>query len=100
MYAGQHPPEPTGTVRGEQPQSLLVSARAELLQRLTEGLAPEHPALTVVEHAEAGVDPGREGVRLQEAVAEAVDGRDPGGVELAGQIVALQLTQPAPNSSA
>src|SRR4029079_14794035 len=82
VHARQHPAQAPPAVRGEQPQPRLVIA-AELLQRRPEGLAAENTALAVVEHPEARVDPGRERMRLQEPVAEAVDRRDPGRVELA-----------------
>ena len=78
--AGQHPPQPAAAVRGEQLQPRVVLA-AELLERRAEGFAAQHAPLAVVDHAEARVDPGRERMRLQQPVAEAVDGRDPGGVE-------------------
>ena len=93
VHAGQHPPQPAAAVRGEQPQPRLVVA-AELLERRAERLAPEHAPLAVVDDAEARVDPGRERMRLQQPVAEAVDGRDPGRVEITHQIVAAELQQP------
>ena len=92
VHAGEHPSQPAAAVRREQPQSCLVVA-AELLERGPEGLAAEHTALAVVDHAEARVDPGRERVCLQQPVAEAVDGRDPRGVELAREVVAAELEQ-------
>ena len=54
-------------------------------------------AWRVVQHAEARVDPGRERVRAQKAVAEAVDGRDPGGVELACELGAPGFDEPGAN---
>ncbi len=97
---GEHPPQPLPPVGGEQPQPLLVPAAAELLERLAEGLASQDAALAVVEHAEARVDPGCERVGLQEPVAEAVDRRDPGSVEISGEVVALELVQAAPDPPA
>ena len=99
MHAGQHPPQPAAAVRGEQPQPRLVVA-AELLERRAERLAAEHAPLAVVDDAEARVDPGRERVRLQQPVAEAVDGRDPGRVEIARQVVAAELQQPLADPAA
>ena len=86
--AGQHPPQPARAVRGEQADPLRIGGRAELLQRGVERLAGEDSRLVLVEHAEDRVDRGLERMRLQEPVAEAVDGRDPGAVELAREVVA------------
>ena len=99
VHAGQHPPQPAAAVRGEQPHPRLVVA-AELLERRAEGLAAQHAPLAVVEHAEARVDPGRERVRLQQPVAEAVDGRDPGGVEVTREVVTVELEQPLADPAA
>src|SRR5215216_3003907 len=97
--AGEHPAQPPSAVGGEQPQARLVVA-AELLERRPERLASEHASLAVVEHAEARVDPGRERVRLQQAAAEAVDGRDPRAVELALEVVAAELVEPPADPAA
>ena len=64
---------------------------------MLERLAAEHPRLAVVEHTEAGVEPGRERIRLQQPVAEAVDRRDPGAVELTGEVVSAAVEQLAPD---
>ena len=48
-------------------------------------------AVLVVELVEARVDPDRERVGAQKTAAEAVDGRDPGAVELARQVGPLAL---------
>src|SRR4051794_18017491 len=93
---GEHPAQPPPAVRREQAQTLDVVA-AELLERRTKGLAAQHTPLAVVEHAEARVDAGRERIRAQKPVAEAVDGRDPGRVEIARQVVAAELPQPLAN---
>src|SRR5205823_12925667 len=66
-------------------------ARAEPREGLSERLGAQHGRLRLVELAEARVEPGRERVRLEEAGAEAVDGRDPGAVELAREVVAAPL---------
>src|SRR5207253_9455621 len=96
--AGQHPPQPAGAVRCEQTQTPRIVTGAEFVQRLLERLAAEHPRLAVVEHTEAGVEPGRERIRLQQPVAEAVDRRDPGAVELTGEVVSAAVEQLAPRS--
>ncbi len=95
--AGQHPPQPAGAVGREQPGPLGVTRRAELLERGLERLAREHARLVLVEDPEVRVDAGLEGVRLQQSVAEAVNRRDPGAVELAGEIVPVELGQAAAN---
>src|SRR5581483_4779464 len=80
-----------GAVRREQPQPVGVARGAELLERVPERLAPEDGALRLVELAEARIEPGGEGIRLQQPQAEAVDRRDPGAVELAREVVAPAL---------
>ena len=85
--AGQHPAQPGRAVRREQPDAVRVVARAERVERGLEGLGAQHRRLRLVELAEARVEPGLERVRLQQPVAEAVDGRDPGAVELARKVV-------------
>ena len=99
VHARQHPPQPAAAVRREQPQALRAVA-AELLERGAKGLAAEDAALAVVEDAEARVDPGGERVRLQQAAAETVDGRDPGAVELPREVVAAELDEALPDPSA
>ncbi len=54
--AGQHPPQPARTVRGEQADSLRIAGRAELLERGVERLAGEDARLVLVEDAEVRVD--------------------------------------------
>ena len=98
--ARQHPPQPARTVRGEQADSLRIAGRAELLERGVERLAGEDARLVLVEHAEVRVDRGLERMRLQEPVAEAVDGRDPGAVELAREVVAVKLCEPSADAAA
>ncbi len=85
--AREHPAQAVRAVGGEQAQPLGRAVGAELAERLLERLAAQHGALGLVELAEARVEPGRERVRLQEAQAEAVNGRDPGAVELACEVV-------------
>ena len=84
--ADQHPAEPRTAVRDEQSQAFGLVARAEGRERLVERLAAKHLRLRLVELAEPRVEPGRERMRAQEPVAEAVDRRDPGAVELAGRV--------------
>ncbi len=91
--AGEHPAEPLGAVGREQPQALGVTARAEAGERPLERLTADHRPVLVVELAEARVDPGREGMGPQEPRAEPVDGRDPGAVEPAGEIVSATRMQ-------
>ena len=100
VHGRQHPAQAGGAVRGQQLQAVSVVAGTELVQRRLEGLAADDASLAVVENAEARVEPRRERVRLQQPQAEAVDGRDPGAVERARQVVAPELVQagadPAP----
>ena len=98
--AGQHPPQAARPIRRKQPDPLGVPGRTEGVERLLERLAGQHPRLVLVEHTEARVDAGLEGMRLQQAVTEAVDRRDPRAVQLACQIVAPELGEPLPDSSA
>ena len=74
--------QPVGGARGE-----------ELLERAFERLAAQHGALLLVELAEARVDPDGERVCAQEPGAEAVDGRDPGAVELLREVEAAALAE-------
>ncbi len=91
--AGEHPPQPAGAVGREELEPLGLAALAERRERRLERLAADHPPLALVEDAEARVEPGRERVSLQQPHAEAVDGRDPGAVELAREVVAAALGQ-------
>ncbi len=63
-------------------------------ERLGERLRAQHPRLALVQDAEAGIEPRLERVRLQEPVAEPVDGRDPGALDVAGEIDAAELDEP------
>src|SRR5918999_860226 len=76
-----------------------MAACAELLERALKRLASEHAALALVEHAKAGIDARGEGMRLQETVTEAVDGGNPGAVELASEIESPALSEPAADAS-
>ena len=96
--AGEHPPQPVGPVDGEQPQPRGIVRGAESRQRLREGLAAEHAALAVVEHAEAWVDARGERMRAQQPVAEAVDRGDPRPVELAREVGTSTLDESARGS--
>ncbi len=98
VHADQHPAQCSGPVRREQLQALRLLAGAELVERLRERLAGEHGRLRAVELAEARVEPRLERVGAKQARAEAVDGRDPGAVELAREVVASALAQLAPDA--
>ena len=65
-----------------------------------EALAPQHPALAVVEDAETGIEPRGKRVRTQQPEAEAVDGRDPGAVELTGELIAAERSEARPDPAA
>src|SRR5882724_6996704 len=81
--AGEHAAQPVCSVHGEQPQAGRIVARAERRQSGGESLAAQDASLALVEHAKPRVDACRERVRAEQAVAEAVNRRDPGTVQLA-----------------
>ena len=58
---------------------------------VAERLRAEHGRLRFVELAEARIEPGRERIGPEQAGAEAVDRRDPGAVELTGEVVPAAL---------
>ena len=92
--ACEHAAKPFGPVGREQPDALGLPGFHVVGERLGEGLRPKHGGLALVEDAEARVEPGLEGMRPQEPVAEAVDRRDPPAVEIAREVVALDLDEP------
>ena len=96
----QHPPQPARAVGGEQAEPLGLLVDAERRERLLKRLAGEDARLVVVDDPEPGVDAGLERMRLQQPVAEAVDRRDPGRVEVACEIGAIHLEQPPPDAAA
>ncbi len=96
--AEEHRAQAARAVRREQAQALGLASGAKRRQRIRERLGGEHRGLALVEHTEAGVDPGLERVHAQHARAEAVDRRDPGAVDVAGQITPAGGAQPLPNA--
>ena len=86
--AGEHLAEPVGAVRREQAEPLLALLGEKRLERAVERLAAQHGRPGLLQLAEPGVEADRERVHPQQPVAEAVDRRDPGAVELAGEVVA------------
>ena len=98
--AREHPPQPVGAVGRKQPQPLGIAVRTEPRERALEGLSPEDGALRLVELAEAGIDPDLERVCLEQARAEAVDRRDPGAVERAGEVVPVAVGERLPDPCA
>ena len=72
----------------------------ELLERLVEGLARGPLGLGRVEHAEAGVDPGRDRVRREQPVAEAVDRRHPGAADRRSAARRRARSRPRPGAPA
>src|SRR5581483_1465293 len=87
----EHPPQARAPVRREQLEPLRVAAREELRERRAERLRAQDGGLRVVELPEARIETRGERIRLQQAVAEAVDRRDPGAVELAREILPAAL---------
>ena len=100
VHGGEHPAQPRSAVGREQPEPGRILAGAELVQRRLERLTTDDAPLTVVQHPETRVETGGERVRLQQPQAEAVDRRDPGAVERAGEIVAAELVQARPDPAA
>ena len=98
--ARQHAAQTPRAVRSEQPDPLGILRRAELLQREVERLARDHARLVLVEHAEVRVDRSLERMRLQQPVAEPVNRRDPGTVQLTREVVPVELGEAAADSCA
>ena len=98
--ARQHSAQAPRPVRGQEADALGIVRRAELLECEVERLAREHAGLVLVEHAEVRVDRCLERMRLQEAVAEAVNRGDPGAVELTGEVVPVELRETAADPAA
>src|SRR5439155_17186936 len=63
----------------------------EVLHRLFTRLQGQASSLALVEHAVLGVDAGGKRMRPQHARAEAVDGRHPGALGLAGELAVAEL---------
>jgi hypothetical protein len=100
VHAREHPSETLGPVGGEEPHAFGLSRLHVRGEGLREGLRAEHRRLALVEHAEARVEPGLERMRAQKPVAEAVDRRDPARVQVACEIVTLELHEPLPDARA
>ena len=98
--AREHAAQRPAAVRREQLEPVGVPVGAEGLEGGRERLAAQDAAVALVEHAEARVEAGRERMRLEQPVAEAVDGRDPGAVERPREVVAAELVQPLPDAQA
>jgi hypothetical protein len=91
--ADQHPAQAFGPIRREQPQPLGLCTRAEAVERLVERLAADHGRLGLVQLAEAWIQPRLERIGLEQPVAEAVDGRDPGAVQRPSELEPAPLAQ-------
>ncbi len=96
--AREHPAETLRAVGGQQAHPLLATSLDVVGQRPGERLGAEHGGLALVEHPEARVKAGLEGVRTKESVAEAVDRRDPAAVQVAREVVPLDLDEPLPDT--
>ena len=94
----EHPPKAVGAVRREQSKALRLLPGAERLQRALERLAAEHRRTRILELPKPRIEPGGERVRTQQPVAEAVDRRDPGAVELAREIGTTALAERGPDA--
>ena len=98
--ADQHATQIRGAVDGEQPKPLGIVVRTEGVERSVECFRAQHPPLALVEDTEARIDPRSERMRAEEAMAETVDGGDPGAVELTRQVVPVRVEQPRANAPA
>ena len=96
----EHAAEAVGAVGGEELPAVGLVGGAERLERGRERLGLEDERLRLVEHAEARIDPGREGMRAEEPPAEAVDRRDPGAVELEREVGPPPLDEARPDARA
>ena len=95
--AHEHRPQPASAVRGEKLPAIGLVGGAELVERDGERLTLDHARLRLVEDAEARVDPGGEWIGGEQAPTETMDRRDPGAVEIAGEIGAIELEQTCPD---
>ena len=91
--ADEHRAQAAGPVGREQLPAVGLVGGAELLQGGVEGLALQHPRLRLVEHAEPRIDARGQRVGGEEPAAEAVNRRDPGAVEVTGEIGTVELEQ-------
>ena len=90
-----HVRQPLGPVARQQPQPLgILAAADELGQSAIEGVDAEPIGLQGVEHAKVRVHPCREGVRAQQAPAEAVDRGDPRRLGVARQVQGVEVLKP------
>ena len=96
----EHAAETVGAVGGEELPAVGLVGGAERLERGRERLGLENERLRLVEHAEARIDPGGEGMRAEEPAAEAVDRRDPGAVELEGEVGPPPFDEARPDARA
>src|SRR5262245_53026631 len=69
----------------------------ELRQCRGERLRTQDAGLALVEHTEARIDASSGRVGPKQSMAEAMDGRDPGTVQLAGEVCAADLDKPGPD---
>ena len=91
--AREHPPQAVCAVGREQSEPLGLFAGAERFERTRERLAAQHHRACIHELPEARVEAGRERMRAQKPVAEAVNRGDPRRVELTGEVGPPALAQ-------
>ncbi len=92
--ADEHRLQPARAIRREQLQPLGHATATERGQRVREGFGSEHASLALVEHPEPRIEPSLERVGTKEPEAKPVNRRDPGSVDLAGEISPAELPQP------
>ena len=97
---GEHAPQPVRAIGREEPQPLLVATRAELLERALERLSAQDRGARILELPEPWVEADREWMRLQEPVAEAVNGGDPRAVERSREVGPVALDERRSNARA
>ena len=88
-----HPLQAIDRVAGREVERVGARRGQEVGQRGLERLALGRAPIGGIEHAEAGVQAGGDGVRAQDPRAEAVEGRDPGGFGLARRLAVAELEQ-------
>src|SRR5262249_43164109 len=96
--AREHAAQPVRTIGGEQTEALRVLACAEVLQRAVERLTTQDRRARILDLAETWVEAGRERVRAENPVAEAVDRRDPRAVELASEVGPITVAKRRSNA--
>ena len=86
VHAREHAPKPVCAIGGQETETLGIALGAEAFERPLERLAAQDRRAGLLELAEARVEADRERMRLEQPVAETVNRRDPGSVEVTSEI--------------